>query len=282
MSRRLLSLIVPWTFILAFTLGSATWFFLMPANALSAADNRARIALATREFITTPDGHTLIGVVQDPLANIPPPPPLPKIVALTFDDGPHGTHTPELLDILERKHVPATFFLLGEQVEQYPEIAARMVAQGHQLGNHTWDHAHVVRMDTKEIAADLERTSAAIAAATGIEPTVTRPPFGTITDELQLASTTPLILWSIDPKDWRDREATTITDRVLKDIRPGAIILLHDIYGSSVEAVEPIIDQLQAQGYTFVTIDRLFEFDTHPELRVAGVPHYLQTFGRKY
>lgn len=276
MSRRLLSLIVPWTFLLAFVVGASLWFFLVPAHAPVAPV--AVAAEPVEAFIVTPDGHTVLGVWQDPLANVPPPPPLPKIVALTFDDGPHPTHTPVLLEILKRHQVPATFFVLGSRVEQYPALARQIVTSGHQIGNHTWDHADLSSLDTDTIKADLDRTALAVAVATGAVPQVMRPPYGVVTTELQQAAATPLVLWSIDPKDWRDREADTVVQRVEAEIKPGSVILLHDIYGSSVEATERIILSLKAQGYTFVTVDQLFGFDQAPELRIAGVPYYLQTF----
>lgn len=179
-----------------------------------------------------------------------------KLVALTFDDGPSAT-TGRLLDILAEKGVKATFFVLGPRAEQNPDLLRRQVAE-HEVGSHTMGHIDMTKMSVEAVRADTETMRGVIAAAGG-ELRLVRPPYGSIGAAAREGTGTPLMLWTVDPEDWRVREAATVRQRVVGAAFDGAIILMHDIYDSTVEAVGGIIDDLRAQGYEFLTVSELAE-----------------------
>ncbi|PRX02246.1 UNVERIFIED_ORG: peptidoglycan/xylan/chitin deacetylase (PgdA/CDA1 family) [Actinomadura viridilutea] len=183
-----------------------------------------------------------------------------KCVALTFDDGP-APGTAKLLNILARQNVKATFFLIGRNVATHPDLVRREVAEGHEVANHSWSHADLGRASVAKVEGELARTQHAIRKAAHVTPVLMRPPYGStdarvagIARRMKLAQ----VLWAVDPLDWRDRDTRLVERRVLKAVRPGMIVLLHDIHGTTVEAVSPIIERLRADGYTFVTVSQLF------------------------
>ncbi|RJL33054.1 polysaccharide deacetylase family protein [Bailinhaonella thermotolerans] len=182
-----------------------------------------------------------------------------KCVALTFDDGP-GPDTPRLLDTLRSRGVRATFFTVGTNAAAEPETLRRMRDEGHVIGNHSWSHRNLAQLSRVKIADQLERTQNAVRRATGEAPSLMRPPYGAtdadvtaVNRRLGLTS----VLWTVDPMDWRDRDAATVARRVVRDTRRGSIVLLHDIHRGSVDAVPGIIDRLAARGFTFVTVPEL-------------------------
>jgi peptidoglycan/xylan/chitin deacetylase (PgdA/CDA1 family) len=184
-----------------------------------------------------------------------------KCIALTFDSSP-GKYTAGLLDLLHEEEVPVTFFLMGRNhLEKYPELVQRMADEGHELANHTWNHPRLTEISREEIREELVVTQDAIAELTGITPTLMRPPQGRtddavteICEELGLAQ----ILWSVTAKDYTTDDSELIKNRVLDGAGPDGIILLHDIYKGTVPAVPGIIEELKAEGYTFVTVSQLF------------------------
>ncbi len=178
-------------------------------------------------------------------------------VALTFDDGPHKTLTPAKLDVLKAKGVAATFFMIGNQVIAYPDIVKRIYTEGHELGNHTWDHQQLTRLDSASIRDEIQKTEDAIKSAAGLNAPVFRPPYGAYNDAVKQEARLPIIMWSVDPKDWQDRVTSIVDDRVNSATKTGDIILLHDIHETTEEAVPLIIDQLQAKGFCFVTVSQL-------------------------
>lgn len=178
-------------------------------------------------------------------------------VALTFDDGPHKTWTSAKLDTLKEKGVVATFFMIGNQVIAYPDVVKRIYAEGHELGNHTWDHAQLTRLDGPAIKDELDQTEAAIKNAAGQDAPVFRPPYGAYNSTVEQVSPLPIILWSVDPDDWRDRDTGIVTDRVVSATKAGDIVLMHDIYETTENAVPVIIDKLRAKGLCFVTVSQL-------------------------
>lgn len=195
--------------------------------------------------------------------------PSDKFVALTFDDGPYGTSTAAVLSILEAEHVPATFFLIGKNVEQHPEEAAREVADGDVVGNHSYDHSRrIPSLYPSDLRADVARAEDAIASAANVRPRLFRPPYGATSpamlEELRREGFS-IVMWDVDPRDWDDSvSSSTIAASVLDRVKPGDVILLHDGHefdgydrSNTVEALPEIISALKARGYAFVTVDEL-------------------------
>ena len=211
------------------------------------------------------------------LANIPKPPepkpelapapaaptPAPttgnKVIALTFDDGP-GPYTAHLLDILDQYGAKATFFLIGSKVSGQASVVRSIQARGHQLGNHSWSHPELPKLSVDQIAGEIDRTNEAIRQATGVKPSILRPPYGAVNgvvlEQLRLRNMSS-ILWSVDTRDWADRNSQIVCSRAVAGARPGAVILMHDIHQTSVNAVPCILSSLKQQGYSFVTIQQL-------------------------
>ena len=184
-----------------------------------------------------------------------------KFVALTFDDGPKRETTATLLDGLRQRGASATFFLIGRQIAENQDLVERMKAEGHQVGTHTWSH---IRLDGTAPAAQLRDIQAAQNAVCKLLDTDScwlRPPYGLIDPAVRTGVTVPMVHWSVDPRDWESRDTAKVVRSVLKDVRPGDIILLHDIYPSSVEAALQIVDALEAEGYWFVTVEELLELN---------------------
>lgn len=178
-------------------------------------------------------------------------------VALTFDDGPHPVYTPQLLDGLKESGVCATFFVVGENIPGNEEILKRMEAEGHLIGNHTYDHVKLSDLDSARACAEVEKTNALIQEATGKEPEFIRPPFGAWKKTMECSLGMLPVLWDVDPLDWTTKNTALIVERVLEETEPGDIILLHDYYQSSVDAALEIVDALTEKGYEFVTVDEL-------------------------
>ena len=178
-------------------------------------------------------------------------------VALTFDDGPHPVYTPQLLDGLKERGVHATFFVVGENIPGNEEILKRMDAEGHLIGNHTYSHVKLSELDTARACAEVEKTNALICEVTGKEPEFIRPPFGEWKKAMECSFEMIPVLWDVDPLDWTTKNTALVVERVLKDTKPGNIILLHDYYQSSVDAALEIVDTLTQRGYEFVTVDEL-------------------------
>lgn len=183
--------------------------------------------------------------------------PAKPMVALTFDDGPNPTSTGRVLDTLQLHNARATFFVLGSLAEKYPDVLVRMNEIGCQIGNHTYDHPELIRISNYKIANQITRTSEIISNATGVKPTLTRPPYGSYNKTVSSCAQTPIILWSIDTLDWKNRNATVVTDSVMSKVKDGDIILLHDIHDTTATATEDIVPALIERGFQLVTIDEL-------------------------
>lgn len=182
-----------------------------------------------------------------------------KQVALTFDDGPHAVYTEKLLDGLKERGVKATFFLMGINIEGNEDIVQRISDEGHLIGNHTYNHVVLTNISLESACEDILKDNEAIYNITGMYPSYVRPPFGYWSDVLDTRTGLTAVLWDIDPRDWECQNAELIYQRVIDNVENGDIILLHDIFNSSVEAAFKIIDELQSEGYEFVTVDRLTE-----------------------
>lgn len=181
-----------------------------------------------------------------------------KLIALTFDDGP-GPYTSRLLDGLAARGVNVTFFMLGENVARYPELVKRMYREGHQLANHSYSHGDLTGLSDSKIRSEIEDTNALLDKAAGYNATyVIRAPYGNTNSRVRSVAGAPFIYWSVDPQDWKDRDANTVKNRVVNNAHDGAIILLHDIHSTSVDGALAAIDILLDKGYEFVTIRELF------------------------
>lgn len=187
------------------------------------------------------------------------------IVAMTFDDGPHPSNTPRLLDMLRQRNIKATFYVVGTNAQRYPEILRRMVAEGHEIGNHTLNHAYINKLSNDGIRRELTASHQAIVSATGIAPRTMRPPYGAITTAqkqwIRSEFGYPSILWAVDPEDWKRPGSSVVANRILSQTRPGAIILAHDIHAPTIDAMPAALDGLLAKGYRFVTVTQLIALE---------------------
>lgn len=224
---------------------------------------------AVAKYLQNPTARKLANIPKPPEPK-PEPKPAPavpapapttgnKVIALTFDDGP-GPHTAHLLDILDQYGAKATFFLIGSKVSGQASIVRSIQARGHQLGNHSWSHPELPKLPVDQIAGEVDRTNEAIRQATGVTPAILRPPYGAVNgavlEQLRLRGMSS-ILWSVDTRDWADRNSDIVCSRAVAGARPGAIILMHDIHQTSVGAVPCILSALKQQGYLFVTVQGL-------------------------
>lgn len=179
-----------------------------------------------------------------------------NVVALTFDDGP-GQSTEKLLDGLKERNVKATFFLVGENIEGNEEIVKRMYDEGHLIGNHTFSHVQLTAVSEGKALEEVNETNEAIKAITGVRPYYIRPPYGMLSscmaEEIDMQS----VLWTVDPEDWNTSDCGAVVRHVVKNAKNGDIILMHDIFDSSVTAALEIVDRLKEKGYVFVTADQL-------------------------
>lgn len=182
-----------------------------------------------------------------------------KLVALTFDDGPNIATTPALLDLLKRKQVNATFFVLGIMIDKNPKLLLREIREGHEVGSHTMKHQVLSKMSAEAIKADSQEMSSKINGILGYDLKLLRPPYGAVNNTVKANFTVPMVTWTVDTEDWRSKNAVAVRNEVNKAVFDGAIVLMHDIYASTVEAVEGIIDDLRGQGYELVTVSEMAE-----------------------
>lgn len=183
-----------------------------------------------------------------------------QIIALTFDDGP-SEYTESLLDFLRKKQVPATFFVLGKNANTYPDLVKREALEGHEVESHTMNHQNLAKLseaDVRTEIANAEKTICGILEKANCIKYL-RPPYGEISNVVKNVVGKPMIGWSIDTEDWKSKDPQKIQDRTLQLIKGGSIILLHDIYGTSVEGAKRIINELLAAGFTFVTVDEMVQ-----------------------
>jgi len=195
-----------------------------------------------------------------------------KVVALTFDDGPSPDWTLKILDELKEAQVKATFFMLGAHVEKYPDVARRVASEGHEIGNHTYDHHVLIYYKTEELEREILDAQAAIYKVTGITTKYFRPPKAWLTASEKKAIKKmgyETILWSLNSKDWVTFHDKQITSYILRNIRPGDIILFHDSGGvfypeggnrkQTVKTISRLVNKLREKGYRFVTISELLK-----------------------
>jgi peptidoglycan/xylan/chitin deacetylase (PgdA/CDA1 family) len=222
---------------------------------------------------TAPSEKPISNAVMKP----PPTPTIPPItfnsvhvdgpfIALTFDDGPAATLTPKLLDLLAAHHLKATFFVVGQNAADHPDILKRAVREGHEIANHSWSHPNLGKMSDEAVRRELQKTDDAIAAAIGKRPTLMRPPYGSITarqknwihDEFGYR----IIIWDVDPLDWKRPGPSVVTSRIVKETKAGSIVLAHDIHPPTIEAMPATFDQLEKKGFKSVTVTELLGMAT--------------------
>ncbi|MFD7583199.1 polysaccharide deacetylase family protein [Kitasatospora sp. NPDC059817] len=183
-----------------------------------------------------------------------------KVVYLTFDDGPSPTYTPRILGILAHYGVRATFFEIGQNVAAHPALTGQVARAGHSVQNHSWSHPDLRRLSASAVNAQVANTDKAIRAQTGRTPSCLRPPYGAVNGAVRSRAAAlgkQVVLWSVDPTDWSRPGTAAIQSRVLKNVRPGSVILLHDGGGDrsqTAAALPTILSTLKARGYTFGTL----------------------------
>ena len=182
------------------------------------------------------------------------------LMALTFDDGPSSA-TGKLLDELKKRHIKATFFVVGSRVEEFSDLIMREYKEGHEIANHTYEHFYLTNGDSAAINQQIDDTNDVISKVIGtdIGKTLVRPPGGKVNDAVSAVVDEPLILWSLDTLDWKSRDADAVHSRIVSQASDGAIILMHDLYETSVDGCIAAIDELTEEGYTFVTVSELYE-----------------------
>lgn len=182
------------------------------------------------------------------------------MIALTFDDGPNPESTKRILDVLSANYSHATFFVVGTNAEQYQETLKAISTAGCEIGNHTYNHKDLTSISSDEAAEQIDKVNRAVKKATGEDTTVIRPPYGAYNDDLLSWLDEPVVLWDLDTEDWSSRNAQKIVEAVMADVKDGDIVLMHDIYESTAEAVELMVPKLKEQGFQIVTVSEMAKY----------------------
>lgn len=199
--------------------------------------------------------------IDDPIDNTPQPTPGQDkpMIALTFDDGPKPAVTEKVLDLLAENDAKATFFVQGMWAEKYPETIKKIHEAGCEIGSHTYDHKNLTKLNEQEIMEQLNQVDEILEENIGITTQILRPPYGSINQSVRDTVPVPMILWCIDTEDWKSRDPEMIFGQIEGKVKDGDIILMHDIYSTTLEACETVIPYLVEQGYELVTVSELFE-----------------------
>lgn len=179
------------------------------------------------------------------------------MIALTYDDGPNAKVGDRIMNVLAQYQGRATFFMVGERVRSFPAEVQRMAVEGHELGNHSYSHPYFNKLDAPSIRAQVEQTNQVIEAVSGVRPGLMRLPGGNKNSTVLANVNMPIVLWSIDTRDWQTRNAQKTADAVLGKVKDGDIVLMHELYSSTADATEAIVPKLAAQGFQFVTVSEL-------------------------
>lgn len=184
-----------------------------------------------------------------------------KLVAMTFDDGPHPVHTPRLLNMLAKRNIKATFYVIGQKAATHPGILRRMIREGHEVANHSYTHPNFTKLSRASMESQLSKTAKIIFNVTGVHPNSFRPPYGATNSNIKKYCIEkygyPTILWDVDPKDWKRPGVATVSNRIINGARSGSIILAHDIHQPTIDAMPVALDTLLRRGYVFITVDQL-------------------------
>ena len=194
-------------------------------------------------------------------------------IALTFDDGPSPETTPRLLEMLRQRNIKVTFFVLGNMVAKHPEVLKMIADEGHEIGSHSWSHPQLTRISAAALDKELGNTTEAIFQVTGKRPIFLRPPYGTMKPTLRTTIEDKygltIVNWSVDPNDWKNRNSQAVHDAIMAQVKPGAIVLSHDIYATTVDAMPRILDELIAKGYKFATLSQMVAMDKPLKVALA-------------
>lgn len=228
-------------------------FFALPVSAEKTKSDNTAATTKTEEKTTTDSSQGQDGATKGTQAK------KGGLMALTFDDGP-SKNTEKLLNELKKRNIHATFFVVGERLDEFSDLLLREYKEGHEIGNHTWEHLNLTQSDSTTANASLQKTEDKVNEIVGaqIDPLIIRPTYGSVNDTVRGYVDTPLILWSIDTLDWKSRNADAVKERIINQACDGAIILLHDLYDTSVDGAIAAVDELTQEGYTFVTVSELF------------------------
>ena len=217
-----------------------------------------------KDNITTTEKQTTEKQTTSPPETTLPAPAEQKLIAFTFDDGP-SNHTRYLIDEMNKRGMKATFFMLGQNAEKFPETIQYMYQSGHQLGSHTYDHDDIKKLANEDFMWQINKADTAISNAVGVIPNAFRPPFGSYSSEKIGLIDKTIVLWSLDTNDWRHKNeengAQIVCDAIMNNVSDGSIVLMHDLYPNSINGALMAADQLLAQGYKFVTIDEILSRD---------------------
>jgi peptidoglycan/xylan/chitin deacetylase (PgdA/CDA1 family) len=187
-------------------------------------------------------------------------------IAMTFDDGPHPQNTPRLLDMLRARNIKATFYVIGRSVDLYPHIVRRTVAEGHEIGNHSYTHRLLSKLGDSELRQEMIRCHEAVGRAAGVRMRTMRPPYGGLLQrQRELVYNEfgyPTILWAVDPLDWKRPGPSVVTSRILSGTNAGSIVLTHDLHSQTVDAMPATLDGLLRRGFKFVTVSQLLAMKT--------------------
>ena len=199
-------------------------------------------------------------------------------IAMTFDDGPSAENTPRLLDMLKQRKLKATFFVVGQCAAEFPQIMKRIVDEGHEVASHSWSHPNLGKMGEGSVTDQLQRTHDIIEKTTGRPPTVMRPPYGSFTANqkswVHKKWGYKVIMWDVDPLDWKYRNASRVHEAILRSTVAGSIILAHDIHKTTVDAMPKTFDDLMEKGFKFVTVSELLAMDrpSPPKPKATPIP----------
>lgn len=189
----------------------------------------------------------------------PTPKPRSKAVALTFDDGPSTVNTPKVLETLKKYNAHATFFVVGNRVAAGADVLKQAVAQGNEIGNHSWDHSNLSRKNMTFVNSQYDRTAKLVQKLSGFKIAFLRPPYGAISDKMRKKLKHPMILWNVDTLDWKTRNAKSVYKYVKRHVSDGDIILMHDIHPSTAEALKKVVPWLVKQDYDLLTVSELMK-----------------------
>ncbi|MDR1688674.1 MAG: polysaccharide deacetylase family protein [Clostridiales bacterium] len=191
------------------------------------------------------------------------PDPSKPMIALTFDDGP-GKYTPQILDLLKRYDVRASFCVVGYMIESHRDIIEKSAENGNEIIGHSWSHTNLTKLSRSQIKDEIVDTNSLIESVTGSCPNFYRPPFGDVNDNVRKVSEelgAVILYWSVDTRDWQSKDAQKVSEIILSEVKDGSVILCHDLYASTYEAMRTVIPELIERGYQFVTVSELINFN---------------------